>query len=128
MNVLLDTHAFLWFSAEDPKLSALARSTIEDPSNQVFLSLASVWEMAIKISLGKLKLQRSLPALVMEALERRGISLMSIELGHAAKVAELPFHHRDPFDRLLFSQCLVLGMPLVSRDPAADPYGIRRIW
>jgi PIN domain nuclease of toxin-antitoxin system len=128
VNVLLDTHAFLWFSADDPKLSPRARFTIEDSSNQVYLSLGSVWEMAIKISLGKLSLRRSLTSLVMEALERRGISLLGIQLSHAAKVAELPFHHRDPFDRLLVAQCLVLDMPLVSCDLAADPYGVKRIW
>lgn len=128
MNVLLDTHAFLWFSADDARLSPVARSAIQDPANQVYLSLASVWEMAIKLSLGKLRLRRPLLTLVMEAMERRGIGLLSIQLGHALKVAELPFHHRDPFDRLLVAQCLVSDMAFVSRDPAADSYGVTRIW
>lgn len=128
MKLLLDTHAFLWFAADDPRLSPAAKSAIEDPSSETYLSVASVWEMAIKVSLGKLRLDKGVMEFITEQLSRNAFALLSIELAHVAKVADLPFHHRDPFDRLLVAQCLVQDMPLITRDPAVELYGVTRIW
>jgi len=128
MRVLLDTHTALWFAADDPRLSPVARASVEDPANDAFLSLASVWEIAIKVSLGKLTLDGSVMDFVTDMVGRNGVELLGIELPHVTKVADLTLHHRDPFDRLLFAQCLVMEMPIISRDPAANLYGVKRIW
>jgi PIN domain nuclease of toxin-antitoxin system len=104
VNILLDTHAFLWFVADNPRLSKAARVLIEAEDSQPFLSMASLWEIAIKISLGKL------------------------ELEHFATIANLPFHHRDPFDRLIAVQSKIEKMPLVSADTSFDVYEIERVW
>lgn len=84
--------------------------------------------MAIKVSIGKLELDPNVMDFVTEMLSKNGIELLGIEFAHVTKVADLPLHHRDPFDRLLFAQCLVMEMPLVSLDTAADLYGVKRIW
>ncbi len=126
--MLLDTHTFLWFISDDPRLSSAARDAIEEPSNRRFLSVASLWEMAIKVSLGKLALAQPIDVLLPRQLEINGVELLPIEAGHALRVATLPFHHRDPFDRLLVAQCLEEDLPLISADQQFDAYGIRRIW
>jgi PIN domain nuclease of toxin-antitoxin system len=128
VRVLLDTHAFLWFSSDDPALSAGARARIEDVRNEKFLSVASIWEMAIKISLGKLELTGDLADLVTTAAERNGIALMDVRKEHALGVEALPLHHRDPFDRLLIAQALAERVAIVGRDPIFDAYPVRRIW
>jgi PIN domain nuclease of toxin-antitoxin system len=128
VRILLDTHAFLWFFGGDPKLSVAARSTIEDSNNDNFLSVASLWEIAIKTSLGKLSLQGSFERVIAQALADVDAGLIPIELDHLSEVAGLPFHHRDPFDRLLIAQAKSEQMPLVSADSSFDPYGVRRIW
>src|SRR5207244_12653755 len=101
MRLLLDTHSFLWFISGDSKLSPSARAAIEEPTNEVMFSPASAWEMAIKMSLGKLTLTEPFEVLVPREVRRNGFRLLPIELPHVAVVASLPFHHRDPFDRLL---------------------------
>lgn len=128
MRLLLDTHIFLWFVYGDAQLSARARALIEDHFNTCFLSLASVWETAIKVSTGKLLLTQPLDIFFTEQTQRNGIALLPIELAHAARVAALPFHHRDPFDRLLAAQSLAENMPLLSADAVLDAYGIMRYW
>jgi PIN domain nuclease of toxin-antitoxin system len=128
VKLLLDTHAFLWFIAGSEKLSATARELIEDSANQPFLSAASLWEMAIKLSLGRLHLGRPFEDLVPEQMHVNGIQLLGIEVEHVTPVTTLPFHHRDPFDRLLVAQATVEQMPIVSADPAFDAYPIRRLW
>lgn len=128
MRLLLDTHAFLWFIAGDPRLSAPARAAIEDPANDKVVSAASAWEMAIKVSLGKLSLTEPFDVLVPRELARNGFRLLPIELSHAATVATLTFHHRDPFDRALIAQALAEQMAIVSADAAFDADGIQRIW
>lgn len=128
MRILLDTHTFLWFLEGSSRLSATARGLIEESSNQPFLSVASLWEMAIKISLGKLKLERPFDSLIPEQLELNGIELLGINLSHAAAVITLPFHHRDPFDRLLIAQAVVENMPLVGADSLFDAYPVKRFW
>jgi len=128
MRPLLDTHSFLWFISGSPNLSRTARTLIEDAANQPFLSVASLWEMAIKLSLGKLSLGEPFEVLIPRQMELNGINLLGIEIEHTAVVARLPFHHRDPFDRLLVAQAVVERMPIVSADAAFDAYEVERLW
>lgn len=128
MTILLDTHAFLWFVAGDPKLSAPARAWIEDPGNRVLLSVASLWEIVVKASVGKLPLGKTVAELVRDDVQGNDIELLPVQVGHLVTLAGLPLHHRDPFDRLLIAQSRTEGAPLVSADAAVDAYGISRLW
>lgn len=128
MKLLLDTHTFLWFLAEDRSLSASAKARIEDVRTEKFLSVASIWEMSIKIALGKLELDAELGELIASGAEGNGIAVLDVRKEHALGVVGLPLHHRDPFDRILVAQALVERMAIVGRDPAFDAYPIRRIW
>ncbi len=128
MNLLLDTHAFLWFIAGDFQLGDLAKIQIENPDNLKFVSIASLWEIGIKLSLGKLVLQQPFKDLIPHQLEINGFELLHIQIDHVAKLTSLPFHHRDPFDRILASQCLINDLPIVSCDPIFDSYSVNRIW
>jgi PIN domain nuclease of toxin-antitoxin system len=128
MNLLLDTHAFLWFMEGDQKLSARARAEIEGTDGRRTLSVASLWEMAIKASLDKLTLAKPLGELIPPLLLASGIELLPIEVPDIARVAALPFHHRDPFDRLLAVQAQERGLTIVSIDEVFDLYGVQRIW
>jgi PIN domain nuclease of toxin-antitoxin system len=128
VRILLDTHAFLWFIDDSPKLSAEARSAIEDGFNEPLLSAASLWEMAIKVSIGKLDLKKPFETFLPDQLELNGIDQLAINFRHIATVSKLPFHHRDPFDRILVAQALVEGIPLVSADGLFDAYGVSRRW
>ncbi len=127
MKLLLDTHAFLWFASGSKELSARARRAIENPAHIAYLSVASAWEMAIKLSLGKLTLGVPLDDLIERGV-RTGIVELAVRRAHVLGVATLPWHHRDPFDRLLVSQALVEGLQLVSADVALDRYPVRRLW
>jgi len=128
MRLLLDTHSFLWFINGSPQISTSARTLIEDASNQPFLSVASLWEMAIKVSIGKLSLGRPFETLIPQQLGLNGIALLGITISHTAVVTKLPFHHRDPFDRLLIAQAMVEQIPIVSGDTAFDMYTVTRLW
>lgn len=128
MRLLLDTHSFLWFINGSPQISTNARTLIEDASNQPLLSAASLWEMAIKLSLGKLSLAQPFEVLIPQQMRLNGIKLLGIEIEHTAAVSKLPFHHRDPFDRLLIAQAMVEQIPIVSADTAFDTYSIKRLW
>lgn len=128
MKLLLDTHAFLWFVLDDPKLSLSARQAIESDSNQVCISPASYWEIAIKISLGKYRLNGSFEAFWDTGMRRNDITVLPIEIRHAATLAAMPFHHKDPFDRLVVAQALAEQLSLVSADLRLDAYGVSRIW
>ena len=128
MRLLLDTHGFLWFISGSSSLSPTARGLIEDVSNQPLLSVASLWEMAIKLSLGRLSLVQPFEVLIPQQMRLNGIELLGIEIEHAAAVSKLPFHHRDPFDRLLIAQAMVEHVPIVSADTALDVYTIKRLW
>jgi PIN domain nuclease of toxin-antitoxin system len=128
VKLLLDTHAFLWFLAGDPRLERSARRRIENAGNDKFLSIASVWEMAIKVSLHKLELKDPLAEVIDHGTQESGISLLGISKHHAVRVASLPWHHRDPFDRLLTAQALEEDLALLGKDAAFDAYGVRRIW
>ncbi len=128
MRLLLDTHSFLWFINGSPQISTNARTLIEDASNQPLLSAASLWEMAIKLSLGKLSLAQPFEVLIPQQMRLNGIKLLGIEIEHTAAVSKLPFHHHDPFDRLLIAQAMVEQIPIVSADTAFDTYSIKRLW
>lgn len=127
MKLLLDTHIFLWFIMGSSNLSVHARVLIEDVANQKFLSVASLWEIAIKSSLGKLILSAPFETLIPQQLSLNGFELLNIEVNHTAVVATLPFHHRDPFDRLLIAQAMVEKMPIVSIDATFDAYPVTRL-
>lgn len=128
MTILLDTHAFLWFIAGDRRLSTTARTMIEDARNLRWLSMASVWEIAIKTSLGRLTTPEPIDTFLVDQLQRNGINLFPISLVHVLRVATLPFLHRDPFDRLIAAQCLTETIPIVSRDEVFEYYGATRLW
>jgi len=125
MKLLLDTHAFLWFVTGDKRLSRRARRAIE--SEEPLLSAASVWEMAIKVSLGRLVLPAPVDEYVAQK-QAEGFGMLSIDWPHAAAVEKLPFLHRDPFDRLLAAQALTERLPLVSSDPVFRQYGVKVVW
>lgn len=128
MRLLLDTHSFLWFIAGSDKISVAARDLIEDSANEPSLSMASLWEMAIKVSIGKLKLAQPFEKLIPEQMKLNGIGMLNIRVEHVSQVVQLPFHHRDPFDRLLIAQAQVEGMPIVGADEAFDAYTVTRMW
>ncbi len=128
MKLLLDTQAFLWFAGGDKRLSKTARRRIEDSRNDRLLSIASIWEMAIKVELGKLRLTIPLAELIRGGAQENGVRLLPIAAAHAIAVASLPRHHRDPFDRLLVAQALHEQLAVVGADEQFDAYGIRRIW
>ena len=128
MRLLLDTQAFLYSITESPRLPRRAKALIEDLDNELLLSIASVWEMAIKVSLGKLALAAPLDELIPRHLELATITLLPITLAHVTTVATLPLHHRDPFDRMLVAQSKVEGVSLISGDSAFDGYPVHRIW
>ena len=128
MRLLLDTHAFLWWLANDPALSGKARTAIADGRHECFVSLASCWEMAIKCSLGKLRLTQPVERFIPDEISANGFHLLGIDFRHVAKVETLPFYHRDPFDRLLAAQALLEKMTIVSCDTVLSEYGVKRIW
>jgi len=128
VNVLLDTHAFLWWVLDDSRLSRRVRDVVGDPRNDVFFSVASAWELAIKAALGRLELPGALEDLLPEQLTLNGFRVLPVTLAHAMAVARLPHHHHDPFDRLLVAQARVEGLRLVTRDRQLARYGVDRIW
>lgn len=128
MKFLLDTHTFLWFIANNPELSKAAKELLEDSNTELLLSYASLWEIAIKVSLGKLSLPEPFEAFVAEQLEVNSIELLPLSVKQISAVVSLPFHHRDPFDRLLAAQSLTEALPLVSRDTIFDEYRVSRRW
>ena len=128
MRVLLDTHAFLWWVWDAPELSAKARKCIANPDNECLLSLASVWEIAIKSSLGKLKIDRSLDQFIPEQLSANGFKPLEIGFRHIVQLNTMPFHHKDPFDRLLAAQAREEKLHIVSADPVFTQYDVKRIW
>ena len=128
MILLLDTHTFLWFISGDATLSGKARALIESESNNKLVSIASLWEIAIKNSLGKLPLAKPFEQFIPEQLQINGFDVLGLTVGHTARLVQLPFHHRDPFDRILVAQSLVENLSLVSNDVALDAYGIGRLW
>jgi PIN domain nuclease of toxin-antitoxin system len=127
-SLLLDTHALLWFLWADARLSSEAKSLIEDAGNRKLVSIASCWEIAIKVGLKKLDLGESSRTFLPREIARNNFDLLPIALDHATAVEGLPMHHRDPFDRLLIAQATMDRLSLVSADGAFDQYGISRLW
>lgn len=131
MKLLWDTHTFLWFLAGSNEISSKVRQTIENPSNEHFISIAGLWEISIKTALGKLTIQGGYQTVIQDVTDN-GIQILSINFAHTVQQNQLPLHHRDPFDRLIVSQAMVEGMNLISRDDIFDEYlknqAIKRIW
>lgn len=128
MRFLLDTHSFLWFITNDPRLSATARALIADPANEILVSPASYWEIAIKISLGKYPLSVPYEQFIKQGIEGNAFEVLPIEPRHTAALTTLPFHHRDPFDRLLIAQAMVEQVAVISNDSAFEAYPVRCLW
>ena len=127
MNILLDTHTFLWYLQDSKELSSKAAEILEDSSNTLWLSIASLWEISIKLGLGKLSLQNSFSELE-EVLQQLKIEVLPITFADTERYLNLPLHHRDPFDRILVAQAMNHSLILISRDPAFDAYSIQRVW
>ena len=128
MRLLLDTHVFLWWVEGDRALPAKARSALADQENECLISLASVWELAIKAGLGKLKLAMPVQRYVVEHAAINGFRMLDIRMAHIGRVEALTAHHGDPFDRLLIAQALEEKIPIVTADPVFRKYGVKRIW
>ena len=128
MKLLIDTHTLLWFIVGSASLSAYARSLIEDAANEKFVSIVSIWETAIKVSIGKMSLSAPFDILFPHQLQINGFDLLSVKIEHTSVLTALPFHHRDPFDRLLIAQAIEEKMTLVSVDAVFDDYGVTRLW
>jgi PIN domain nuclease of toxin-antitoxin system len=127
--VLLDTHAFLWWSSQrGAALTQRVHDLLSDGSTDVAVSLASVWEIAIKVRAGRMELPDVIDRYVPDRMRHHGFDLMPIELGHALRSGSLPPIHRDPFDRMLIAQAQIEGIPLVTADPAITRYDVETIW
>ncbi len=128
MRILLDTHTLYWFIEGHPNLTQLATTMIGNPNNEILISPASYWEMAIKISLGKWKLNQSYQQFIDIALVQYGFSILPVTPVHTEGLIKLPYLHRDPFDRLIIAQSTIENVPIVSADTQFDAYGINRVW
>jgi PIN domain nuclease of toxin-antitoxin system len=128
MSLLLDTHTALWFFNNDEALSTSAKAQIENYQGRIYVSIASLWEVGIKVSVGKLTLPGAFVDFFTRQLNLNQIEILSISLEHLHTITTLPHHHRDPFDRLIIAQALSEQMPVVGTDTVFDLYGISRIW
>ena len=121
MSYLLDTHILLWWVEDDPRVRADTRAKIADPSHEVVVSVASLWEAAIKRAVGKLRFETTT---LLDALSRGGMRVLPITAEHALAAGDLPRHHDDPFDRMLVAQARAEGLTLISRDPRLRSYDV----
>lgn len=128
MRVLLDTHTFIWLDSTPAKLSAAVTTICKDTSNSLYVSLASVWEMQIKLAMGKLTLTRSLPDTIEWQQQNNLIQILPVTLQHIFALGALPAHHRDPFDRILVVQAQVEGLTVLSKDSEFAQYAVNIIW
>jgi PIN domain nuclease of toxin-antitoxin system len=129
LRILLDTHAFLWWASErGVRLSDRARDLLSDGANDVALSVASVWEIAIKVGGGRMILPDAVERYIPDRLRHHGFELLSIELPHAFRAGTLPRLHGDPFDRMLVAQAQIEGLPILTADPAISRYDVETIW
>lgn len=128
MNLLLDSHAFIWMHEEPQKLSVNAASEIINPANQLFLSVTSVWELQIKIAIGKFRFSDTLENVILQEQQANNLQILPVKLAHALYLENLPLHHKDPFDRLLISQAIVENMTLISADANFANYQINLLW
>ncbi len=124
MQILLDTHIFLWFALNDKRLSKETMDRIRDFGNEIYLSIASLWEIAIKSGLGKLTLDAPFVDFVERNVMGEGIMLLEVNVEHLAEVQKLPHHHRDPFDRLIIAQSIVEKLRVLTTDPQFKNYNI----
>lgn len=127
MRLLLDTHTFLWFIGGDPQLKTHIRETLEDEQHELYLSIASVWEIGIKVSINKLTMPEPFDEFIAEQLAVNGIDLLPVTLNHIGIVIKLPLHHRDPFDRLLIAQAVDGDLIFVTADSALEVYPVKRL-
>ena len=125
---MLDTHAFLWWITDDPRLSLKVRDLIADGQNELFLSAASAWEIAIKAQIGRLHLSDKPDVLIPDQLSRNSIQALPIHFRHALHVFDLPNHHRDPFDRMIIAQAELENLPIISSDKIFNQYGVEVVW
>ncbi|MHC5724714.1 MAG: type II toxin-antitoxin system VapC family toxin [Nostoc sp.] len=128
MILLLNTHTFIWYVTDNSRLSNQVLELINDQNNEILLSIASLWEIAIKQNLGKLRFNQPFEIFITQQLNLNDFRLLDIKISHVTIVATLPLHHRDPFDRILIAQSIVENTPILSADQIFDAYLIRRIW
>jgi len=128
MKLLLDTHAFLWWDSAPSNLSPPALAACQDPTNILLLSVASAWEMQIKLQVGKLKLALPLETIVEGQQQTNRLGILPVTLAHVLALKNLPAHHKDPFDRLLIAQANVEEAALVTNDPVFESYSVQRVW
>jgi PIN domain nuclease of toxin-antitoxin system len=125
---VLDTHTFLWFIGGNSRLTGKARQMIEDMDNERLLSAASLWEMAVKVSIGKLETDIPFEKVITEQVAMNAIHVLPIRALDVLTVSRLPFHHRDPFDRLIIAQAMTENAPIISIDTCFDSYPVKRLW
>ena len=128
MKHLIDTHAFLWMISDDKRLSSNASEVILDPKSELYFSMASYWEICIKISIGKLKMKRNWPQVFDREMRINSINWLSLKPEHTRGVIKLPWHHRDPFDRLIISQCVCEKLTCITADDHIHKYNIKYLW
>ncbi|MEY3759857.1 MAG: hypothetical protein RIR39_1348 [Pseudomonadota bacterium] len=128
MKILLDTHAFIWLDSQPEKLSKKAMDLCQDTDNQLYLSMASLWEMQIKVQLGKLKLKIQLEDMLAIQQQVNDLSVLNFSLAHIFQLQALPFHHNDPFDRIIIAQSMLENMTLISVDEKLQTYNISVLW
>jgi len=127
LKLLLDTHTFIWFINGDDRLSTTAKNEISKPSNLKYISIASIWEMAVKISLGKLKINYPFKD-IFQQIEENGFEILTVIFNHTDVLSQLEFHHRDPFDRMLIAQGISEKMAIISKDEMFRKYGVKITW
>lgn len=127
MRILLDTHTFIWFAEDDKRLNEAIKKLIEKPTNEIFLSIASIWEMAIKMQLKKLNLGKFIEDII-DFVTINGFEFLPILPNHIVKLTTLDFYHRDPFDRIIIAQGLYDHLQIINSDVIFDKYGVDRIW
>jgi PIN domain nuclease of toxin-antitoxin system len=128
VRYLLDAHALLWSQDDVNRLTNVATVALSDPTHDRLVSIATVWEIGIKVAIGKLPLSKPFRAWMDTAIADLAMTVLPISLDHVERLTQLEFHHRDPFDRLLIAQALVEDIPLISSDAQFDAYGVKRIW
>ncbi len=128
MRLLLDTHTLMWWAGKSKRLPTKVLDLLEDSTNEVFISVANAWEMQIKAQIGKLTLHKPWPEIVRDEMTTNGFQLLRVELPHIEVLDSLPFHHKDPFDRLLIAQAIHENLTLVSNDPKFPAYPVTLLW
>jgi PIN domain nuclease of toxin-antitoxin system len=128
MKLLLDTHAFIWWASESERLSERVRILLADGQNALYFSVASAWEIQIKVQIGKLNTDEPLSLTISKQQKRNNLRLIAVTLEHALAIEQLPMHHKDPFDRLLIAQARVENLTLVTHDSILTQYPIKTIW